>query len=157
MLMFLHTIRCKVLLEQLAYSHCPIPLPPLILFAQTHICAHTLSSLLQCTVDSDKPQDTLTPEAQRLIKACGSHSTKVSKIVAENDPVVSTAIWEGLERANKHATSQQHQVCMPFNVQVELSSLLDMIKCWKSMITQSRDHTVFLHRPCRVITTKPQN
>ena len=135
--MFLHTIRCKVLLEQLAYSHCPIPLPPLILFAQTHICAHTLSSLLQCTVDNGKPQDTLTPEAQRLIKACGSHNTKMSKIVADNDPAVSAAIWEGLEKANKFATSEQYCVCIPFNVQVELSSLLDMIKGWKSIYDNS--------------------
>ena len=84
-------------------------------------------------MDNGKPQDTLTPEALQLIEACGSHNTKVSKIVAENDPAVSTAISEGLERANKCAPSQEHWVCIPFNVQVELSSLLDMIKGWKSI------------------------
>ena len=89
-------------------------------------------------MDNGKPQDTLTPEAQQLIKACGSHNKEVSKIVADNDPAVSTAIWEGLERANKCATSQHYRVCIPFNVQVELSSLLGMIKGWKSMTTQSR-------------------
>ena len=86
-------------------------------------------------MDSGKPQDTLTPEAQRLIKAYGSHNTKVSEIVAENDQAVSTAIREGLEKANKFATSEQYCVCMPFNVQVELSSPLGMIKGWKSMTT----------------------
>ena len=104
---------------------------------------YTLSSLLQSMMENGKPQDTLTPEAQRLIKACGSHNTKVSKIVADNDPAVSTAISEGLERANKCATSQQYWVCIPFNVQVELSPILGMIKGWKSITTQSRDHTVF--------------
>ena len=54
-------------------------------------------------MENGKPQDTLTPEAQQLIKACGSHNTKVSEIVA-----VFTAISEGLEMANKRATSQQY-------------------------------------------------
>ena len=65
-------------------------------------------------MNNGKPQDTLTPEAQRLIKDFGSRNTKVSKIVADNDPAVSTAIWEGLEKANKFATSEQYCVCMPF-------------------------------------------
>ena len=127
-------------LEQLSYSHCPIPPHHIHQSSLHNTHVHTLSPLLQCTVDNGKPQDTLTPEARRLIKACGSRNTKVSKIVAENDPAVSTAIWEGLERANKRATSQQYWVCIPFNVQVELSSLLGMIKGWKSITTQS---TVF--------------
>ena len=94
-------------------------------------------------MDNGKPQDTLTPEAQRLIKDCGSHNTKVSQIVAGSDPAVFTAIWKGLEKANECATSQQYWVCIPFNVQVELSSVLGMINSWKSMTTQSRHHTVF--------------
>ena len=134
MLCYHKLLAISVLLKQLTYSHCPIPPNhhhPSTLHKHTYM--HTLSSLLQCMMENGKPQDTLTPQAQLLIKACGSHNRKVSRIVAENDPAVSAAIKEGLERANKCATSQQYWVCIPFNVQVELSSLLGMIKGWKSI------------------------
>ena len=91
--LFLNTHTCS--LEQLSYSHCPISPHHIHQSSLHNTHVHTLSPLLQCTMDSDK----------------------VSKIVAENDQAVFTAIWEGVERANECATSQQYWVCIPLNVQ----------------------------------------
>ena len=56
--------------------------------------------------------DTLTPHAQQQIQTLGSHNTKVSEIVAQQDRAVFDAIQEGLDSANEHATSETHWVGM---------------------------------------------
>ena len=54
--------------------------------------------------------DTLTPKAQQMIQALGSHSTKVSEILQKEDRAVFTGIQEGLDKANEHAISQAQMV-----------------------------------------------
>ena len=54
--------------------------------------------------------DTLTPQVQQLIQNIGSRNTKVSEIVAQEDRAVFTAIQEGLDKANEHATSRAQRV-----------------------------------------------
>ena len=65
-------------------------------------------------MDYGNPQDTITPQVQRVVKAFGSCNTMVSKIVAEKDLAVSDAIWKGIEKANTQADSQNHWVHMSF-------------------------------------------
>ena len=60
--------------------------------------------------DTGEPKDTLTLHAQHQIQALGSHNTKVSEIVTQQDRAVFTAIQEGLDRANKHTTCQAQKV-----------------------------------------------
>ena len=60
--------------------------------------------------DTGEPQDTLTPKAKQLIQDLGSQNTKVPKIIAQEDRAVFTAIQEGLDKANKHATSNTMKV-----------------------------------------------
>lgn len=57
--------------------------------------------------------DILPPLAQRQIQELGSHNTKVSEIVAQEDRAVFTAIQEGLDKANEHATSNAMKVGLP--------------------------------------------
>ena len=63
-------------------------------------------------MDSDTRQslDTLTSQAQHQIQTLGSHNTRVSDIIAEEDRAVFIAIQGGLDRANKHATCQAQKV-----------------------------------------------
>ena len=56
--------------------------------------------------------DTLTPQAQKMVKAIGSCSIKVSDVLYPEDRAVFTAIQEGLDKANEHATSQAQVVCI---------------------------------------------
>ena len=60
--------------------------------------------------DTGKSLDTLTPQAKQLIQDLGSQNTKASEIVAQEDRAVFTAIQEGLDRANEHATSRAQKV-----------------------------------------------
>ena len=60
--------------------------------------------------------DTLSPKAQQMIQALGSRSTKVSEILQKEDRAVFTAIQEGLDKANEHATSQAQMVGIPVHV-----------------------------------------
>ena len=60
--------------------------------------------------DTGKSLDTLTPQARQLIQNVGSHNTKVSEIVAQEDRAVFTAIQEGLDKANEQATSRAQRV-----------------------------------------------
>ena len=64
--------------------------------------------------------DTLTPQAQRMIQALGSRSTMVSEILQKEDQAVFTAIQEGLDKANEHATSRAQKVGIPVLSQAEL-------------------------------------
>ena len=54
--------------------------------------------------------DTLTPQAKQMVKAIGSCNIKVSDVLYLEDRAVFTAIREGLDKANEHATSQAHKV-----------------------------------------------
>ena len=89
--------------------------------AHTHTYTHTHTHT-QCEMDPDtgKSLDTLTPQAKQLIQDLGSQNTKVSEIVAQEDRAVFTAIQEGLDRANEHATSRAQKVDIP----------LDMMSLW---------------------------
>ena len=74
---------------------------------------HTLFPLLpQCEMDPKTKEflDTLTPQAQQMVKAIGSCNIKVSDILHSEDRAVFTAIQEGLDKANEHATSQAQVV-----------------------------------------------
>ena len=73
--------------------------------------------------------DTLTPHAQQLIQTLGSHNTKISEIVAQQDRTVFDAIQEGLDRANEHATSETHWVG---------THVVNRLCSWKCVNTQSR-------------------
>ena len=94
---------------------------------QTHKCTHTLSYLQPCNpphiffpllpqfeMDPKTKEflDTLTPQAQKMVKAIGSCSIKVSDVLYPEDRAVFTAIQEGLDKANEHATSQAQVVCI---------------------------------------------
>ena len=63
--------------------------------------------------DTGEPQDTLTPKAKQLIQDLGSQSTKVLEIIAQEDKAVFTAIQEGLDKTNDHATSNAMKVSLP--------------------------------------------
>ena len=60
--------------------------------------------------DTAEPLDTLAPLAQQAIEALGSRCTTVSGVIDSKDRAVFSAITEGLERANKHATSNAQKV-----------------------------------------------
>ena len=68
--------------------------------------------LPQCEKDHKTGEflDTLTPQAQQMVKAIGSCNIKVSDILHSEDRAVFTAIQEGLDKANEHATSQAQVV-----------------------------------------------
>ena len=61
--------------------------------------------------DTAEPLDTLAPLAQQAIEALGSRCTTVSGVIDSKDRAVFSAITEGLERANKHATSNAQKAC----------------------------------------------
>ena len=86
---------------------------------------------------TDKPLDTLTLLAQHQIQELGCHTNNVSEIVDKKDPAVFTAIQEGLERANQHATSRAEKVGMPcwcpegLNTQKAISlNQYTLYSCW---------------------------
>lgn len=56
------------------------------------------------------PLDTLAPLAKQAIELLGSRCTTVSGVIDSKDRAVFSAITEGLERANKHATSNAQKV-----------------------------------------------
>ena len=64
--------------------------------------------------------DTLTLQAQQMIQALGSRNTKVSEILQKEDRAVFSAIQEGLDKANEHATSRAQKVGIPVLYQAEL-------------------------------------
>lgn len=57
-----------------------------------------------------EPLDTLTPLARQAIELLGSRCTTVSGVIDSKDRAVFSAITEGLERANKLATSNAQKV-----------------------------------------------
>lgn len=61
-------------------------------------------------LNTAEPLDTLAPLAKQAITLLGSHCTTVSEVIANKDQAVFSAINEGLERANKHATSNAQKV-----------------------------------------------
>ena len=75
-------------------------------------------------LDTGEPQDTINPLVQQAIQEIGSHNTKISVIIAQEDPAVFTAIREGVSRVNKYATSQAHHVC---NVQANTTNILFLL------------------------------
>ena len=77
-------------------------------------------------LDTGKPKDTLNPHAQHQIQALGSHNTKVSEIVIQQDTDVFKAIKEGLDKVNEDNTAQAQRVCLPCIILAELISLLFM-------------------------------
>ena len=60
--------------------------------------------------ESGEPTDVLTPHARRTIEQIGSQCTKVSEIIETKDAAIFKAIQDGLDRANKHATSNAQAV-----------------------------------------------
>ena len=61
--------------------------------------------------DTAEPLDTLAPLAKRAIEELGSRCTTVSDVVMSRDPVVFSAISEGLARVNNAAVSNAQKVC----------------------------------------------
>ena len=78
--------------------------------------------LPQCEMNPDtgEPQDTVTKHTKQLIQALGSHNTKISEIVFQQDRAVFTAIQKVLDRV------EVQKVCIPCNTLAELASLLFM-------------------------------
>jgi long-chain-fatty-acid--CoA ligase ACSBG len=67
---------------------------------------------LKCDMDLNtaEPLDALAPLARQALEQLGSHCTTVSGVISSRDQAVFTAITEGLERANKLATSNAQKV-----------------------------------------------
>ena len=84
--------------------------------------------------DTEKPLDILTPQAQQMIKTLGSHNTRISEIIAQEDRAVFTAIQKGVDRVNERATSQAQKVGTPCNLQTG--------HCW-TIKTQYASTSVF--------------
>lgn len=61
-------------------------------------------------LNTGDPLDTLAPLAKQAIELLGSRCTTVSGVIDSKDRAVFSAITEGLERANKHATSNAQKV-----------------------------------------------
>lgn len=60
--------------------------------------------------NTGEPLDILAPLAKQAIELLGSRCTTVSAVIDSKDRAVFSAITEGLERANKHATSNAQKV-----------------------------------------------
>ena len=82
------------------------------IYTRVTLAPHFLPSSQQCEMDPKTKEflDTLTPQAQQMVKAIGSCNIKVSDILHSEDRAVFTAIQEGLDKANEHATSQAQVV-----------------------------------------------
>ena len=61
-------------------------------------------------LDTAEPLNTLAPLAKQAIAQLGSHSKTVSDVVMNRDPIVFSAINEGLARANRAAASNAQKV-----------------------------------------------
>lgn len=71
--------------------------------------------------ETAEPLDTLAPLAKLAIKELGSDCTTVSDVIKSRDPIVFSAIAEGLERANEAAPSNAQKVCHRLNQSIEPS------------------------------------
>ena len=102
------------------YILCSYLCTQIITLPFTHTCF--LFPLPQCEMNPDtgEPQDTVTKHTKQLIQALGSHNTKISEIVVQQDKAVFTAIWKGLDRV------KVQKVCIPCNTLADLASLLFM-------------------------------
>ena len=69
-------------------------------------------STLQCVMNPEtgEPTDDLLPQAIAMIAALGSHCTKVSEVVQQQDQAVYAAIQKGLDEVNEHAETSVHTV-----------------------------------------------
>ena len=67
-------------------------------------------------LNTAEPLDALAPLARQALEQLGSHCTTVSGVISSRDQAVFTAITEGLERANKLATSNAQKVTNMFSV-----------------------------------------
>ncbi|XP_041643923.1 long-chain-fatty-acid--CoA ligase ACSBG2-like [Cheilinus undulatus] len=66
---------------------------------------------LKCVVDDNgEPTDELSPEALDFCRNNSVKATKVSEVIANKEPVIYTAIQEGIERVNATATSNAQRV-----------------------------------------------
>ncbi|KAI1882877.1 hypothetical protein AGOR_G00239430 [Albula goreensis] len=61
-------------------------------------------------VDTGEPEDELTEEAVELCRRLGSTAMRVSDIASGSDRAIQTAIQEGINRANNHATSNAQRI-----------------------------------------------
>eukprot|EP00731_Ephydatia_muelleri_P030982 Em0022g496a len=60
--------------------------------------------------ETGEPTDDLLPQAIDMIAALGSHCTKVSEVVQQQDQAVYAAIQKGLDKVNEHAETTVHTV-----------------------------------------------
>ena len=60
--------------------------------------------------ETGEPTDDLLPQAIEMIAALGSHCTKVSEVVQQQDQAVYAAIQKGLDEVNEHAETSVHTV-----------------------------------------------
>ena len=60
--------------------------------------------------ETGEPTDDLLPQAIDMIAALGSHCTKVSEVVQQQDQAVYAAIQKGLDEVNEHAETTVHTV-----------------------------------------------
>eukprot|EP00731_Ephydatia_muelleri_P030983 Em0022g497a len=67
---------------------------------------------LKCVMNPEtgEPTDDLLPQAIDMIAALGSHCTKVSEVVQQQDQAVYAAIQKGLDEVNEHAETTVHTV-----------------------------------------------
>ena len=67
---------------------------------------------LQTEVDPETgdPKDELTVHAKNMLEQLGSSSASVSEVLGTHDVAVNEAIRDGIQRANKHATSNAQRV-----------------------------------------------
>ena len=63
-------------------------------------------------LETGEPTDDLLPQAIDMIAALGSHCTKVSEVVQQQDQAVYAAIQKGLDEVNEHAETTVHTVRM---------------------------------------------
>ena len=77
-----------------------------------HLTLVNLCSILQCVMNPEtgEPTDDLLPQAIDMIAALGSHCTKVSEVVQQQDQAVYAAIQKGLDKVNEHAETTVHTV-----------------------------------------------
>ena len=82
----------------------------------------SIFSYLQCVMNSEtgEPTDDLLPQAIDMIAALGSHCTKVSEVVQQQDQAVYAAIQKGLDEVNEHAETTVHTVrmCAPWSLRL---------------------------------------
>ncbi|KAL5460268.1 hypothetical protein EMCRGX_G033709 [Ephydatia muelleri] len=71
-------------------------------------CLVTLKCVMN--LETGEPTDDLLPQAIDMIAALGSHCTKVSEVVQQQDQAVYAAIQKGLDEVNEHAETTVHTV-----------------------------------------------